>query len=325
MITEGIVLKGSYAKLKGEGLKNTVIIISPTAPGAVIDLSGLEVKEVIIDNANISQIRGAENVQKWTFKDGVDASNIKFTNVGGEVFTSPFFPPVVNQAPTVKTAISNVSVTIGSPVSINLSNHFSDADGDVLTYTATSGTVQGSTLTVPTATEGTVTVTVTATDGKDSVSATFTVTVTAAPANETDAYYQTAFGKTGEALKDALNDIISVQKKLTYAQVTDALKKTDEDPNNPNNVILLYTNRSQAKSTFGGGANDWNREHVWAKSHGNFGTSVGPGTDIHHLRPTDASVNSTRGHLDFDNGGKPQGECDGCFYDGDSFEPPNSR
>jgi uncharacterized protein len=319
VISEGIVLKGSYAKLKGEGLKNTVIIISPMAPGAYIDLSGLEVKEVIIDNANISQIRGAENVQKWTIKDGVDASKIKFTTVGGEVFTSPFFP---NQAPTVKTAISNVSVTVGSPVSINLSNHFVDPDGDVLTYTSTSGTIQGDTLTVPTTTEGSVTVTVTANDGEKMATATFTVTVTAAPANETDAYYQTAFGKTGEALKDTLNDIISVQNKLTYTQVWDALKQTDEDPNNPNNVILLYTNRSQAKSTNGGNANDWNREHVWAKSHGDFGTSVGPGTDIHHLRPTDASVNSTRGHLDFDNGGNPQGECVGCFYDSDSFEPP---
>jgi uncharacterized protein len=321
-IIEGIVLKGPYAKLAGEGLKNTTLILSPTAPGAVIDLTGAVVKEVIVENANISQIRGIENVQKWTVNDGVDTSKIKFTNVGGKVLPSPFTPAPVNQAPTVKTAISNVSVTKGSPVSINLSNHFLDADGDVLTYTATSGTIQGSTLTVPTSAEGTVTVTVTATDGKDSVSASFTITVTAVPANETDAYYQTAFGKTGEPLKDALNDIISVHKKLTYAQVWDALKQTDEDPNNPNNVILLYTNRSQAKSTNGGDPNQWNREHVWAKSHGNFGTSVGPGTDIHHLRPTDVSVNGSRGHLDFDNGGTSQGECADCLLDGDSFEPP---
>ncbi|MFZ7946324.1 chitobiase/beta-hexosaminidase C-terminal domain-containing protein [Neobacillus sp. 19] len=325
VITEGIVVKSTYAKLSGEGLKNTVITLSPTAPGAIIDLGGNEVKEVVIDNANISQIRGVEKVQKWTVKDGVDTSNIKFTKVSGEVIPAPIAPPKVNQAPVVSKALSNVSVQVGSPVSINLNDHFSDPDGDVLTYTATAGTIQGSTLTIPTATEGTVNVTVTANDGKKTVSASFTVTVTAAstPGDEVEAYYKDAAGKSGADLKAALHNIIKTQTKLTYAQVTEALKKTDEDPNNPNNVILLYTGRSQAKTTFGSGVNDWNREHVWAKSHGNFGTSVGPGTDIHHLRPTDASVNSTRGHLDFDNGGKSQGECADCYYDGDSFEPPN--
>ncbi|WP_066363302.1 endonuclease [Neobacillus drentensis] len=324
IITEGIVIKGSYAKLNGDGLKNTVITLSPTAPGAVIDFGGLVVKEVVIDNANISQIRGIEQVQKWTVKDGVDTSAIKFTNVGGVVLPSPIAaPPKVNQAPVVSKALPNVSVQVGTPVSVNLSSHFTDPDGDALTYTTTAGTVQGSTLTVQTPLEGTINVAVTANDGTKTVSATFTVTVTAVPANTVEAYYQAAAGKTGAALKLSLHTIIKTQTKLTYAQVTEALKKTDEDPNNPNNVILLYTNRSQAKTTFGSGVNDWNREHVWAKSHGNFGTSVGPGTDIHHLRPTDASVNSTRGHLDFDIGGKSQGECADCYYDGDSFEPPN--
>jgi hypothetical protein len=323
VITEGIVVKGSYAKLNGEGLKNTVITLSPTAPGAVIDLSGVEVKEVVIDNANISQIRGIEKVQKWTVKDGVDTANIKFTNVDGLVLPSPISPTKVNQAPVVAKALPNVSVQVGSPVSVNLNEHFTDPDGDTLTFTATAGTVQGSTLTIPATSEGTVNVTVTANDGKKTVSASFSVTVTASPANNLEPYYQPAAGKTGADLKLSLHNIIKVQKKLTYAQVTDALKQTDEDPNNPNNVILLYTGRSQAKTTFGSGVNDWNREHVWAKSHGNFGTSVGPGTDIHHLRPADASVNSTRGHLDFDNGGNPQGECTECKYDSDSFEPPN--
>jgi len=50
---------------------------------------------------------------------------------------------------------------------------------------------------------------------------------------------------------------------------------------------------------------------------------MGPGTDIHHLRPTDVQVNSTRGNLDFDNGGSPVKGCDGCKKDGDSFEPPD--
>jgi uncharacterized protein len=249
VIREGIILKGSYAKLQGEGLKNTVLILTPTQAGAVIDLSGVEVKEVIIENANISQIRGAENVQKWTVSDDVNTSNIKVTNVGGEVLPSPFFL----QAPV-------------DPV----------------------------TPPVPPVDNGTV-----------------------------STYYANANGLTGAALKTALHNIIKVQTKITYSQVTEALKDTDEDPNNPNNVILLYKGTSQAKSTFGGNANDWNREHVWAQSHGSFGTVVGPGTDIHHLKPTDASVNSSRGNLDFDNGGTFHSECTQCKFDGDSWEAPD--
>jgi uncharacterized protein (UPF0333 family) len=89
-IKEGIWLKNS-ATLKGEGLKNTKIVISPTSKDAVIDLSGAEVKEVIIDNANVKEIRGAENVQIWTITDGVDTSNIIFKDSKGEVMASPFF------------------------------------------------------------------------------------------------------------------------------------------------------------------------------------------------------------------------------------------
>nr|WP_238419815.1 endonuclease [Streptomyces taklimakanensis] len=134
-------------------------------------------------------------------------------------------------------------------------------------------------------------------------------------------YYAPAQGKTGEALKAALHDIIDNQTKLSYRQVWDALGDTDEDPANPDNVILLYTGRSQAKSEHGGNLGDWNREHVWAKSHGDFGTVTGPGTDLHHLRPTDVRINSIRGNKDFDNGGDPVSGAPGNHTDGDSFEP----
>ena len=139
-----------------------------------------------------------------------------------------------------------------------------------------------------------------------------------------EAYYTAACGKSGAALKSALNSIIRNQTKLSYDQVWDALKVTDQDPANANNVILLYSGRSQAKSTNGGNADDWNREHVWAKSHGDFGTTTGPGTDIHHLRPEDVSVNAARGNLDFDIGGSAVSEAPGSYADGDSFEPRNA-
>ncbi|MFF3687257.1 endonuclease I family protein [Streptomyces sp. NPDC002187] len=136
-----------------------------------------------------------------------------------------------------------------------------------------------------------------------------------------DTYYKDALGKTGPELKRVLHTIVSDQTRLGYDQVWDALKDTDEDPANPSNVILFCSGRSQSKDSNGSGNDDWNREHVWAKSHGDFGTDAGPGTDIHHLRPTDVTVNSTRGNKDFDAGGEEVEEAPGNRTDGDSFEP----
>ncbi|TQR25031.1 endonuclease I family protein [Bacillus safensis] len=144
-----------------------------------------------------------------------------------------------------------------------------------------------------------------------------------AATSQIDSYYESAAGKSGPALKKALHDIIDDHTQLSYSQVWDALKKTDEDPNNPNNVLLLYSGASRSKQSNGGNVGQWNREHVWAKSHGNFGTSQGPGTDLHHLRATDVQTNSTRGNLDFDTGGNEYKGAPGNFYDSDSFEPHN--
>ncbi|MER7764832.1 endonuclease [Streptomyces sp. NPDC097619] len=143
----------------------------------------------------------------------------------------------------------------------------------------------------------------------------------AAAADPYAGYYAPAEGKTGAALKSALHGIIKTQTKISYSAVWTALKDTDQDPANPNNVILLYSGRSQSKSTNGGGVNDWNREHVWAQSHGDFGTGAGPGTDIHHIRPEDVTVNSTRGNKDFDLGGSPVSEAPDSRTDSNSFEP----
>lgn len=135
-------------------------------------------------------------------------------------------------------------------------------------------------------------------------------------------YYDPAEGKTGEELRSALHTIVSSDvEQLTYDEVWEALKVTDEDPANADNVILLYSGESISETANGGDSEDWNREHVWAKSHGDFGTDVGPGTDVHHLRPTDVTVNSARGNLDFDEGGEPVDEAPESSSDDDSFEP----
>lgn len=152
---------------------------------------------------------------------------------------------------------------------------------------------------------------------------------TASPASATttaydSTYYKNAIGKSGTALKSSLNTIISRQTKISYSAVWDALKVTDQDPANSSNVKLLYSGISRSKSLNGGNTGNWNREHVWAQSHGNFGTSTGPGTDLHHLRPEDVQVNSTRGNKDFDNGGSSFTNSGGSLTDSNSFEPRNA-
>lgn len=143
-------------------------------------------------------------------------------------------------------------------------------------------------------------------------------------------YYDGAAGKTGESLKSALHEIIHIHTKLSYSAVWTALMYTDEDTANADNVLLLYSGWSYPKNSNGGGTTDWNREHTWAKSQGNFGTSQGAGTDIHHLRPTDVSVNGARGSMMFDEGGSiyvdgsRQGGGDGttpCKKGSSNWEP----
>lgn len=134
-------------------------------------------------------------------------------------------------------------------------------------------------------------------------------------------YYAPAVGKSGSALKTALHDVIDGNTRLSYDQVWTALKDTDQDPGNANNVRTLYSGLSLPKTLNGGDPDDWNREHTWAQSHGGFGTVAGPGTDVHHLRPEDVTVNSTRGNKDFDLGGTAVSQCSDCWTDGDSFEP----
>jgi endonuclease I len=134
-------------------------------------------------------------------------------------------------------------------------------------------------------------------------------------------YYAPAIGKTGTALRTSLHDIIDNHTKLSYDAVWTALKDTDQDPGNTANVIELYTGRSISKSSNGGNAGQWNREHVFAQSRGGFTTSAGPGTDLHHLRAEDVTVNGTRGNKDFDDGGSAVSGCTDCWTDGDSFEP----
>lgn len=141
-----------------------------------------------------------------------------------------------------------------------------------------------------------------------------------------NAYYSGAIGQTGNNLKNALNGIIKQgHTKLSYTPgVWDALNFTDEDPNDSSKVLLIYKGTSVDKDFRAGQTNSqdaWNREHVWPKSHGFPSSGQWAYTDIHHLRPSDVSINSSRGNKDFDNGGSPISEAPQNLTDSDSFEP----
>jgi len=84
-------------------------------------------------------------------------------------------------------------------------------------------------------------------------------------------YYDRAAGQSGQALRSALHQIINDHRVVPYSggatDVTAALKVLDQDPNNSNNVILVYSGRSDPGTKFNT-ADGWNREHLWCNSYG---------------------------------------------------------
>ena len=118
------------------------------------------------------------------------------------------------------------------------------------------------------------------------------------------AYYEGIEGLYGEALILALRDIIQDGVTLqTYGDARDILQITDEDPNNSNNVLLMY-NRASVLSTWDQGTT-WNREHVWPQSRLGLSSSTNNssrhiGSDLHNLRAINPQINSSRGNKFFD-------------------------
>jgi len=146
-----------------------------------------------------------------------------------------------------------------------------------------------------------------------------------------DGYYNGTEGLSGEELKIALYNIIKGHTEFPYTSpdtdVWDILKKTDQDTINSENVILLYTGWTMNAVKEYDDEKGWSREHVWAKSHGNLGTDMGAGTDVHALRPCDISVNSARSNYDFATGGEIYVDADGtteCRRTSNSWEPRDS-
>ena len=86
----------------------------------------------------------------------------------------------------------------------------------------------------------------------------------------------------------------------SYNDCRDLPSYTDCE-NNDGKIVLLYTSVSVTQNEWaGGGSVGWNREHVWPQSLGGFKTS-GAGADLHHVRPSDYSVNGRRANFKYGN------------------------
>ncbi len=140
------------------------------------------------------------------------------------------------------------------------------------------------------------------------------------PAQQTG-YYNGVDGKDGEELKAALHDIIKGHTSYSYYSSKFVLALSDQDPDNPENVIQVYTGFSHDAGDYGNSGLQLNREHVWAKSHGNFTDWPPMYSDVHNLKPSAASVNADKSNLDFDNGGMQHPIATGCYYSDSTWEP----
>ncbi|HWR93588.1 MAG TPA: endonuclease [Flavobacterium sp.] len=139
-----------------------------------------------------------------------------------------------------------------------------------------------------------------------------------------DGYYNTLEGKSGEVLKQAIQDIIAnpnVVRAHNYGDIETILKIADQNPLNSNEVWLMYVENSKSKLDFqetGINTGKWNREHIYPQSRGGFtdGTSEIPDginvwlptnandilaghADAHHIRAEDGAENSIRSNKDY--------------------------
>jgi len=157
-------------------------------------------------------------------------------------------------------------------------------------------------------------------------------------------YYQGIdFTQSGEQIQTDLAALIIATHdyELIYTpEVWNALKLADLDPENPQNVFLIYgyddedenlvNDRSRDKDLSchnNSCAGKWVREHVFPKSLGNPSfDNEGPGSDAHSIRAVDYNWNISRSNRKF-----AEGEGDshittlGFFYPGDEWKGDVAR
>lgn len=88
----------------------------------------------------------------------------------------------------------------------------------------------------------------------------------------------------------------TMTKSVSYTSLTSYWPDTD-GKGSASSTMLFYSDEPSGS---------FNREHVWPKSHASFYQSNG-GSDLHHLRPTDSNINSSRGSKTMGNARKNSG------------------
>lgn len=141
--------------------------------------------------------------------------------------------------------------------------------------------------------------------------------VSAAPPS---GYYDPATSLAGPALRSALHNVIKGQTVYPYSSSTttdtvNALNYIEEDPANPDNVLLHYKGTSVAKSSFG---TLWNREHAWPQSYG--ADNLPMQTDLNALMAEDYSLNSARQNSVYNYVPTPTNSGYGNRWTGTQFE-----
>lgn len=150
-------------------------------------------------------------------------------------------------------------------------------------------------------------------------------------------YYTGLDGLSDVALRQAIQDIIAeegVVRAQTYNDVIEILKEADENPENSNEVWLVYSEIGRPKLDFQTTSNSigkWNREHTYPRSRGGFysidwddtadGRDIFRNTtadslrhgnsDAHALRAADGPENSSRGNQHYGQYNGPTGTLGG--------------
>ena len=137
--------------------------------------------------------------------------------------------------------------------------------------------------------------------------------------------YDVLSQKSSTEIQKALSSLMKSTHSYTssYNDCHYKANRTDCE-NEDGRVSLIYTGYSATMNQWNG----WNREHVWPQSLGGGNTSGG-GADLHHIRPSDAVVNSTRGNKKYGNtnggtakyGSNPATGYLGGYYNSTYFEP----
>ena len=127
-----------------------------------------------------------------------------------------------------------------------------------------------------------------------------------------EGYYSVLEGVSDSNVLSTLRTLLSNYTYRNYDYARNLLQDSDEDPNNSNNIILVY-NRASVLSRWDSGVT-WNREHVWPQS---LLADTIQKADVHNLKPANPNINSTRGNNQFAAGSGSYGIVDGGFFPGE--------